>query len=130
VEQEESALTGTLEAVRASLAVARAPSLDWVQELLAAVRADEHAAPPRPQGDVDEATTRMRGCISPLMPRDSARAILDAYRALHADGESLAFFLGQQEYASVMLLYRQLHDRVVTMHQALESVGLRPYSEI
>jgi EAL domain-containing protein (putative c-di-GMP-specific phosphodiesterase class I) len=122
--QEETDLRATLDRIGTSLAAARAPSIDWVAELVEAVRLDRHDNVPRPVTAVVDAAEWLQERVSPLLPKDSARQVLEAYRALHADGDSLAFFLGAQEYPSVILLYRQLHDRVTTMHRVLSVAGL------
>jgi EAL domain-containing protein (putative c-di-GMP-specific phosphodiesterase class I) len=124
VAEEEQALSHSLASLRAVLESTGGPSLAWVQELVDAVRDDRHGSPPRPHAAMAESSDQLHQRVSPYLTRDSARQVLDAYSALHADGESLAFFLSQQEYSSVMMLYRQLHDRVITMHQALEAAGL------
>ncbi len=88
------------------------------------MRLDHHHNAPRPSAGVDDAVEWLSERIVPLLPKDSATTIVDSYRSLHADGDSLAFFLGEQEYPSVMMLYRQLHDRVVSMHRSLQDAGL------
>jgi len=55
----------------------------------------------------------------PVYVRDVARAEL-GYQKPFAN----AFFLGEQEYPSVIMLYHQLHDRVITMHRVLAEAGL------
>jgi len=124
VAEEELDLGATLDRVCAALNTARGPSLDWVRGLVEAVRLDHHHNAPRPTAAVDDAVEWLSERIVPLLPKDSATTIIDAYRSLHADGDSLAFFLGEQEYPSVMMLYRQLHDRVVSMHRSLQDAGL------
>ncbi len=124
VAEEELDLGATLDRVCAALNTARAPSLDWVRGLVEAVRLDHHDDAPRPSAAVDDAVEWLSERIVPLLPKDSATSIIDAYRCLHADGDSLAFFLGEREYPSVMMLYRQLHDRVASMHRSLQDAGL------
>jgi EAL domain-containing protein (putative c-di-GMP-specific phosphodiesterase class I) len=124
VAEEETELAASLDGVRAALSTARAPSLDWIGDLVEAVRLDSHDSPPRPEIAVGDAVEWLQERVAPLLTKDSANSILDAYRALHADGDSLAFFLGEQEYASVLLLYRQVHDRVVTLQRSLSEAGL------
>jgi len=124
VVQEEEALSLSLDSVCTALESIGGLSLAWVQKLVDAVRHDRFDSPPRPDTPMADASDQLDQRVSPHLTKDSARQILDAYTALHADGESLAFFLGLQEYSSVMMLYRQLHDRVITMQQALEAAGL------
>jgi EAL domain-containing protein (putative c-di-GMP-specific phosphodiesterase class I)/GGDEF domain-containing protein len=124
IAEEEVGLGHSLDGVRAALSTARAPSLDWIGDLVEAVRVDRHDAPPRPEIAVGDAVEWLRERVSPLLTKDSVDSILGAYRALHADGDSLAFFLGEQEYQSVLMLYRQVHDRVVTLQRSLHEAGL------
>lgn len=113
-----------MEGVRTALSTARAPSLDWIGELVEAIHLDKHDNPPRPEIAVADAVEWLEERVAPLLTKDSVNRIKDAYRALHADGDSLAFFLGEQEYPSVLMLYRQVHDRVVTMQRSLHEAGL------
>ncbi len=122
--EEKTDLRTAIERIGETLAATRAPSIDWVGELVEAVRTDRHHDVPRPVTAVIDAADWLEERVSPLLPKDSARQVLEAYRALHADGDSLAFFLGEQEYPSVIMLYHQLHDRVVTLHRALAEAGL------
>ena len=122
--EEKTDLCSAIDRIGETLAATRAPSIHWVGELVEAVRADRHHDVPRPVTAVTDAAEWLEERVSPLLPKDSARQVLEAYRALHADGDSLAFFLGEQEYPSVIMLYHQLHDRVVTLHRALAEAGL------
>jgi hypothetical protein len=124
VAREETDLVAAVDAISAALGGIHAPSLTWIHDVLVAVRLDDHQSPPRPPASIDEATRQVEQRISPMLPRESARQVVQAYRDLHTDGESLAFFLGRQEYAAVVVLYRQLHDRVVSLLRALSDAGL------
>ncbi len=122
--EEETDLQTAIDRIGKTLTAARAPSIDWVGDLVEAVRTDRFEDVPRPVTAVVDAAEWLEERVSPLLPRDSSRQVLEAYRALHADGDSLAFFLGEQEYPSVIMLYHQLHDRVITMHRVLAEAGL------
>jgi hypothetical protein len=124
VAEEEVELSAALDSVRSALSTARAPSLDWIGDLVEAVRLDRHDSPPRPDIAVADAVEWLRERVAPVLTKDSVNSILDGYRALHAEGDSLAFFLGEQEYPSVLMLYRQVHDRVVSLQRSFGEAGL------
>lgn len=124
VESEEVDLTAALDTITAALDTVQAPALDWIGCLLTAVRLDQHEAPPRPPVSIEEAVSTLEGRVAPILPKDSAHRIVQAYRDLHADGESLSFFLDRQEYGAVVMLYRQLHDRVGSLLRSLNDAGI------
>jgi EAL domain-containing protein (putative c-di-GMP-specific phosphodiesterase class I)/GGDEF domain-containing protein len=124
VAREEADLASALNAITAALGGVQAPSLSWIGELLTAVHLDRFESPPRPSLSIEEATQRLEERIAPLLTKDSAQRIVQAYRDLHADGESLAFFLDRQEYGAVVMLYRQLHDRVGSLLRSLSDAGI------
>ena len=118
-DREEPELLAALDVVSSAPAAADAPPLGWVRELLAAVRLDRPGAAPR--AGLAPAAAAARGAVPPGPPLhpDAGSPIEQAYRRLHCDGVSLAHFLGRQQYAPVVLLYRQLHDRVMSLCRLL-----------
>ena len=118
---EEPELLAALDAVSATLAAARAPRLDWVRELLIAVRLDRHRDPPRPEQALESAMERVAERLGPLVQPHLRPSIMQAYRDLRLDADSLAHFLEEQQYSAVVLLYRQIHDRVMSLGRLLPS---------
>ena len=116
---EEPELLSALDSVAAALAAAQAPFLDWVRELVVTVRLDRPGAAPWLDLPSAAAARRVAVPLGPPLPPDAAPPIERAYQGLHADGESLAHFLGRQQYAQVALMYRQLHDRVMSLCRLL-----------
>jgi len=60
------------------------------------------------------------------VPDDAAGSIARACRELQSDSNSLAQHLGRQEYQTAAGVFRQLHDRVTSLHRLLDDAGLLP----
>lgn len=117
--REEPELLAALDVVSGALAAARAPRLDWVRELLVAVRLDRYRDAPRPEQALESAVERVAERLGPLVLPHLRPSIIQTFRDLHVDADSLAHFLAEQQYAAVVLLYRQLHDRVMSLCRLL-----------
>jgi EAL domain-containing protein (putative c-di-GMP-specific phosphodiesterase class I)/GGDEF domain-containing protein len=117
--QEEPELLAALDALSATLAAVRAPRLDWVRELLVAVRLDRHRDVPRPHQALESAVERVAERLGPHVPPNARPSIMQIFRNLHVDADSLAHFLEAQQYRAVVVLYRQLHDRVMSLSRLL-----------
>jgi EAL domain-containing protein (putative c-di-GMP-specific phosphodiesterase class I)/GGDEF domain-containing protein len=63
---------------------------------------------------------------TPPVPDDAAGNIARACRELQSDSSSLAQHLGRQEYQIAARVFRQLHDRVTSLHRLLDDAGLLP----
>lgn len=120
IDREGDQLRAAVAVVSAAFGEPDGATLSWVERLLGAARDHDGRLVPRPPGDLDELASRLEAALSSRLPEKVSTQLVHAYRALHADGESLALFLDRQEHATAVMLYRQLHDGVLGMLQTLE----------
>jgi EAL domain-containing protein (putative c-di-GMP-specific phosphodiesterase class I)/GGDEF domain-containing protein len=69
---------------------------------------------------------RLAQPLTPPVPGDAAVSIARACRELQSDSISLAQHFGRQEYPAAARAFRQLHDRVTSLHRLLDDAGLLP----